>query len=71
MDCLTYGIYITIYQLYFITWCLWFNRNEVRLGEARQQGSSIVQKACFLLDEFQTTNFKLKPVVDTTETSMV
>ena len=28
----------------------------------------MVQKACFLLDEFQKTNFKLKPVVDRDET---
>ena len=51
-----------------VAWCLWFNRNESQLGKGRRQGSAIVQKASFLLDEFQMTNFKLKLVVDKEET---
>lgn len=51
-----------------VAWYLWFNRNEAQLGKGRQQGSAIVQKASFLLDEFQMTNFKLKLVVDKEET---
>ena len=50
-----------------VAWCLWLNRNEVWLGKARQQGSSIVQKARLLLDQFQMANFKQKPVVDRDE----
>ena len=34
-----------------IAWCLWFNCNEVRQGRPRQQGSTIVHKARYLLNE--------------------
>ena len=26
-----------------VAWCMWFNRNEVRLGKPRQQGVAILQ----------------------------
>ena len=42
-----------------VAWCMWFNRNEARLGKTRQQGSEILQRARFLLDEFQIANIKL------------
>ena len=42
-----------------VAWCMWFNRNEARLGKTRQQGSEILQRAWFLLDEFQIANIKL------------
>ena len=35
-----------------IAWCLWLNCNEVRQGRPRQQGSAIVHKARYLLNEF-------------------
>ena len=42
-----------------VAWCLWFNRNEVKLGKARLQGLAILQKARYMPDEFQTANLKL------------
>ena len=42
-----------------VAWCLWFNHNEVKLGKARLQGLAVLQKARYMLDEFQTANLKL------------
>ena len=42
-----------------VAWCLWFNRNEVKLGKARLQGLAVLQKARYMPDEFQTANLKL------------
>nr|POE90837.1 hypothetical protein CFP56_23131 [Quercus suber] len=39
--------------------CMWFNRNEVQLGKPRQEGLAILQRARFLLDEFQMVNLKI------------
>lgn len=47
-----------------VAWSMWFNRNAVRQGKARQQAVTILQKARLLLDEFQIANFQpLKPVM--------
>ena len=42
-----------------VAWCLWFNCNEVRLDKARLLGVAILQKAQYMLDEFQNANLKL------------
>ena len=42
-----------------VAWCLWFNRNEVRLGKGRLPSLAILQKARYMLDKFQTANLKL------------
>ena len=35
-----------------VAWSMWFNRNVVQQGKARQQAVTILQKARLLLDEF-------------------
>lgn len=51
--------------VYTVAWCLWFNRNEVRHGKVWSQASVILQKAHYLLNDFQTANFKLnQPAYD-------
>ena len=42
-----------------VVWCIWFNRNVVRQGKTRQSVVDILRKAKYLLEEFQTANFKL------------
>ena len=42
-----------------VAWCIWFNRNVVRQGKTRQLVVDILRKAKYLLEEFQTANFKL------------
>ena len=44
-------------------WCLRFSRDEVKHSKARSQVSAILQKERFLLDEFQTANFKIRTSV--------
>ncbi|XP_065623781.1 uncharacterized protein LOC136065048 [Quercus suber] len=47
-----------------VAWSMWFNRNAVRQGKARQTAATILQKVRLLLDEFQLANFQLsKPVM--------
>ena len=46
-----------------VAWCLWSTRNEVRLGKVRPQASVILQKAQYLLNEFQMANLKLAKLV--------
>ncbi|XP_065628784.1 uncharacterized protein LOC112036084 [Quercus suber] len=46
-----------------VVWCLWFNRNEVRLGKARLPSVAILQKAQYMLDEFQNANLKLSQTI--------
>ena len=46
-----------------VAWCLWSTRNEVRLGKVRPQASAILQKAQYLLNEFQMANLKLAKLV--------
>ena len=41
---------------------IWFNRNEVQQGKTRQIGLPILQKARYMLEEFQTANLKLSEV---------
>ena len=41
-----------------VAWSMWFNRNVVQQGKARQQAITILQKARLLLDEFQIANFQ-------------
>ena len=53
MDDEQLGLVITV------TWCIWFNRNVVRQGKTRQLAAEILRKAKYLLEEFQTANFKL------------
>lgn len=50
-----------------VAWCLWFNINEARLGNARAQASAILHKACYLLEEFQVANFRLSSPVNNGE----
>ena len=42
-----------------VAWCMWFNRSKVRLGKPRQKGLAILQRARFLLYEFQMVNLKI------------
>ncbi|KAL0008598.1 hypothetical protein SO802_010100 [Lithocarpus litseifolius] len=42
-----------------VAWCIWFNRNVVRQGKTRQSTTEILRKDEYLLEEFQTANFKL------------
>ena len=53
MDDELLGLVITV------AWCIWFNRNVVRQGKIRQSAAEILRKAKYLLEEFQTANFKL------------
>ena len=46
-----------------VIWSMWFNRNAVRHGKARQQATTILQKARLLLDEFQLANFQPSKLV--------
>ena len=47
-----------------VAWCMWFNRNVVRQGKLRQQNVAILQRVTYLMEEFQTANFKLaQPVM--------
>ena len=39
-----------------IAWCLWYSRNQVRLGGARQLAGHILQWARTYLEEFQLAN---------------
>ena len=41
-----------------ITWCMWFNRNKVHVGQPRQTSNEIVQKARGLLCEFQLAHYR-------------
>ena len=41
-----------------VAWSMWFNRNAVRQGKARQTAATILQKARLLLEEFQLANFQ-------------
>ena len=45
-----------------VSWAIWFNRNEVRQGKARQTSLAILQKARYMREEFQTANLKLSEV---------
>ena len=45
-----------------VFWAIWFNRTEVRQGKARQIDLTILQKARYMLEEFQTANLKLSEV---------
>lgn len=50
-----------------VAWCMWFNRNVVRQGKGRQQNVAILQRATYLMAEFQTDNFKLaQPIISDT-----
>ena len=42
-----------------VAWCMWFNKNVVRQGKTRQSAAEILWKTKYLLEEFQTANFKL------------
>ena len=39
-----------------IAWGMWYNRNVVRHGSARQLAKLVIHKARMLIDEVQTTN---------------
>ena len=41
-----------------VAWSMWFNRNVVRQGKARQTAATVLQKARLLLEEFQLANFQ-------------
>ena len=41
-----------------VAWSMWFNRNAVRQGKARQTATTVLQKARLLLEEFQLANFQ-------------
>ena len=57
MDIEILGLVITV------AWCMWFNRNVVRQGKARQQNVTILQRTMYLMEEFQMANFKLAQLV--------
>ena len=58
MDIEILGLVITV------AWCMWFNRNAMREGKARQQNVVILQRTIYLMEEFQMANFKLpQPVI--------
>ena len=44
-----------------IAWCLWHERNTARIGGTRQTSNHILQKAMFLIKEFQSANHKFQP----------
>lgn len=41
-----------------ITWCMWFNRNKVRMVQPRQMGSQILHKARGMLSKFQLAHHR-------------
>ena len=41
-----------------VAWSMWFNKNAVQQGKARQTAPMILQKARLLLEEFQLANFQ-------------
>ena len=41
-----------------VAWSMWFNRNVVQQGKARQTAATVLQKARLLLEEFQLANFQ-------------
>ena len=53
MDDELLGLVITV------AWCMWFNKNAGRQGKTPQLAAEILPKAKYLLEEFQTINFKL------------
>ncbi|XP_075654846.1 uncharacterized protein LOC142625013 [Castanea sativa] len=40
-----------------VAWCMWYNRNKVRLGSTRQTSQEIIHKARSTLNEFQLAHF--------------
>ncbi|XP_075649603.1 uncharacterized protein LOC142620049 [Castanea sativa] len=40
-----------------VAWCMWYNRNEARLGSTRQTSHEIIHKAHSILNEFQLAHF--------------
>lgn len=45
-------------------WCIWYNRNQVRLGKPTQSVGMIINKAKAVIEEFQEANFtQSKPIV--------
>lgn len=47
-----------------IAWCIWYNRNQVRLGKPTQSAGMIINKAKEVIEEFQVANFTpSKPIV--------
>ena len=54
-----------------IAWNIWYNRNQLWHGKARQLSKLILHKARVLLEEFQTTNFSMPHFVSDEETQWV
>ena len=48
-----------LWLVIMMAWCMWFNRNVVRQCKTQQLVAEILQKAKYLLEEFQMANFML------------